>query len=71
VIRIRSRAVAANFRIMAAVMVCCPVEVDLESIVDDLPPLYRDFYGNEAARTCPHCKTLHPGKDPPAGWVQL
>jgi 3-hydroxyanthranilate 3,4-dioxygenase len=56
---------------MAAVMVCCPVEVDLESIVDDLPPLFRDFYGNEAARTCPHCKTLHPGKDPPAGWVQL
>ena len=27
--------------------------------------------GDEAARTCPHCKTLHPGKEPPAGWVQL
>jgi 3-hydroxyanthranilate 3,4-dioxygenase len=47
------------------------VEVDLESIVHDLPPLYRAFYGNEAARTCPHCRTLHPGKDPPAGWVKL
>jgi 3-hydroxyanthranilate 3,4-dioxygenase len=47
------------------------VEVDLESIVDDLPPLYRAFYGNDAARKCPHCGTMHPGKEPPAGWVTL
>jgi 3-hydroxyanthranilate 3,4-dioxygenase len=47
------------------------VEIDLESIVDDLPPLYRDFYGNEAARTCPRCNTVHPGKDPPADWVPV
>jgi len=47
------------------------VEVDLESIVDDLPPLYRAFYGNDEARKCPHCGTMHPGKEPPAGWVTL
>lgn len=47
------------------------VELDLVSIVDDLPPLYREFYGNEQARTCKHCGTLHPGKEPPAGWVCL
>lgn len=47
------------------------VEVDLVSIVDDLPPLYKAFYGNEQARTCRHCGSVHPGKEPPAGWVKL
>ena len=28
-------------------------EVDLESIVDDLPPIYAAFYADESARTCP------------------
>lgn len=46
-------------------------EVDLESIVDDLPPIYKAFYEDEKARTCPNCATLHPGKEPPAGWVKL
>lgn len=46
-------------------------EVDLVSIVDDLPPIYKEFYADEAKRTCPQCKTVHPGKTPPAGWVQL
>ena len=46
-------------------------EIDLESIVDDLPPIYKAFYEDEAARTCPHCGALHPGKKPPAGWVKL
>lgn len=46
-------------------------EVDLVSIVDDLPPIYKAFYADEAARTCPNCKKLHPGKTPPAGWVNL
>lgn len=46
-------------------------EVDLESIVDDLPPIYEAFYSSKAARTCPSCQTLHPGKDAPEGWVQL
>lgn len=45
------------------------VEVELQDIVKDLPPLYDAFYGDEAARTCKSCGTLHPGKEPPAGWV--
>ncbi len=47
------------------------VEVLLKSIVDDLPPLYEGFYADEAARTCPDCGALHPGKEPPEGWVSL
>jgi len=46
-------------------------EVDLVSIVDDLPPLYKAFYEDEQARTCPNCGTIHPGKEPPEGWVAL
>ncbi|MET3660047.1 3-hydroxyanthranilate 3,4-dioxygenase [Aquamicrobium ahrensii] len=46
-------------------------EVDLESIVDDLPPIYAKFYADEKLRTCPNCGTVHPGKEPPDGWVQL
>lgn len=46
-------------------------EVDLESIVDDLPPIYRAFYSSQEARTCPNCQALHPGKEAPEGWVQL
>ncbi len=47
------------------------VEVVVENLVDDLPPLYQAFYAGEKARTCPHCGALHPGKEPPAGWVTL
>ncbi|HVO45375.1 MAG TPA: 3-hydroxyanthranilate 3,4-dioxygenase [Steroidobacteraceae bacterium] len=47
------------------------VEVDLVSIVEDLPPLFSGFYASKSARTCPHCGTLHPGKVPPADWVRL
>jgi 3-hydroxyanthranilate 3,4-dioxygenase len=47
------------------------VEVDLKSIVRDLPPIYQAFYADEKARTCPSCGALHPGKTPPKGWVQL
>ncbi len=46
-------------------------EVDLESIVDDLPPIYAEFYADEKLRTCPKCGTIHPGKFPPEGWVKL
>lgn len=46
-------------------------EVDLESIIDDLPPIYAAFYADEKLRTCPNCGTVHPGKAPPDGWVQL
>ena len=47
------------------------VEVSLVSIVRDLPPLYKSFYESVEKRTCPHCGTVHPGKEPPAGWVTL
>ncbi len=47
------------------------VEVRLKNIVEDLPPLYAQFYGDERARTCPRCESVHPGKDPPPGWVTL
>lgn len=40
------------------------VEVQLESIVEDLPRTYRKFYeSSDAERTCPHCGTVHPGRD--------
>ena len=32
---------------------------------------YQTFYNDEAARTCPDCGALHPGKEPPEGWVSL
>ena len=44
-------------------------EVLLKSIVRDLPPLMKGFYSNEALRTCGQCNALHPGKEPPEGWV--
>jgi 3-hydroxyanthranilate 3,4-dioxygenase len=46
-------------------------EVDLESIVDDLPPIYARFYADETLRKCPKCGTIHPGKSAPEGWVKL
>ena len=45
------------------------IEVKIKDIVKDLPPLYTAFYGDTAARTCKSCGTVHPGKEPPAGWV--
>ena len=38
------------------------VELQLVSIVRDLPPLFEAFYGSAEARTCPECGALHPGK---------
>ena len=29
----------------------------------------RPSYEDEQARTCPNCGTIHPGKEPPEGWV--
>jgi 3-hydroxyanthranilate 3,4-dioxygenase len=46
-------------------------EIDLESIVDDLPPIYNAFYEQTELRKCPECGEVHPGKVPPEGWVQL
>jgi len=39
-------------------------EVLLKSIVEDLPPLFKSFQENEAARMCDKCGTLHPGNKP-------
>ncbi len=47
------------------------VEVHLQDIVKDLPPLYEAFYADADARTCKECGTVHPGKEPPSGWAQL
>jgi 3-hydroxyanthranilate 3,4-dioxygenase len=38
------------------------VELQVRSIVDDLPPLFQAFYDDEKARTCANCGTIHPGK---------
>ena len=41
-------------------------EVQLESIVRDLPPLFQRFYDDASLRTCPRCGAVHPGKAVPA-----
>lgn len=38
------------------------VEVQLQSIVKDLPPLFEAFYNDPTKRRCPHCGKLHAGK---------
>ena len=38
------------------------VEVQLQSIVRDLPPLFEQFYGSAQLRTCTLCATVHPGR---------
>jgi 3-hydroxyanthranilate 3,4-dioxygenase len=47
------------------------VEVAVTDIVKDLPPLFDAFYADAKARTCRQCGTVHPGKEPPAGWVNV
>lgn len=47
------------------------VEVGVKNIVKDLPPLFAAFYADTTARTCKRCGTVHPGKEPPPGWVSL
>jgi 3-hydroxyanthranilate 3,4-dioxygenase len=47
------------------------VEIDVAHLVRDLPPLYEAFSKDEKARTCKNCGTIHPGKKPPAGWVDF
>ncbi len=46
-------------------------EMQLQSIVRDLPPVYEKFYASQEDRTCPNCQTIHPGKEPPEGWVKI
>lgn len=43
------------------------VEVQLDSIVDDLPPLFAAFYDDVEARTCETCGTVHPAPEPADG----
>jgi 3-hydroxyanthranilate 3,4-dioxygenase len=38
------------------------VEVQLKSIVNDLPPLFEAFYASQEQRACRHCGAHHPGK---------
>ncbi len=40
-------------------------EVQLVSIVKDLPPLFDKFYSNESLRHCQNCGEVHPGKAKP------
>jgi 3-hydroxyanthranilate 3,4-dioxygenase len=47
------------------------IEVKVQHLVKDLPPLYDAFYADAAARKCKACGAVHPGKKPPAGWVTL
>jgi len=42
-------------------------EVQLTSIVDDLPPVFQRFYESEDLRTCKACGAVHPGKIQPLG----
>jgi 3-hydroxyanthranilate 3,4-dioxygenase len=47
------------------------VEVKVQHLVKDLPPLYEAFYADKQARKCKACGAIHPGKTPPAGWVKI
>jgi 3-hydroxyanthranilate 3,4-dioxygenase len=47
------------------------VELEIRDIVADLPPLFGAFYADKALRTCGNCGTVHPGKEPPPGWVSI
>jgi 3-hydroxyanthranilate 3,4-dioxygenase len=38
------------------------VELQVNDIVVDLPPVFAAFYADEQARTCKECGTVHPGK---------
>lgn len=38
------------------------VELQVRDIVEDLPPVFQEFYTSEEGRTCANCGTVHPGK---------
>lgn len=38
------------------------VELQVRDLVTDMPPVFEAFYADEAARTCPSCGAVHPGK---------
>jgi 3-hydroxyanthranilate 3,4-dioxygenase len=37
-------------------------EIQLQSIVADLPPVFEQFYASVERRTCEKCGAVHPGK---------
>jgi 3-hydroxyanthranilate 3,4-dioxygenase len=37
-------------------------EVQLESLVDDLPPVFEEYYGDASLRVCPSCGHHNPGR---------
>ncbi len=45
-----------------------PVEEFFYQLEGDM---VESFYADEAARTCPDCGVLHPGKEPPDGRVSI
>jgi len=47
------------------------VEIAVADVVNDLPPLFAAFYADAEARTCRECGSVHPGKEPPAGWAAI
>ena len=40
-------------------------EVQLQSIVDDLPPVFHEYYNDESLRVCGSCGFVDPGRRPP------
>ncbi|MDX3434369.1 3-hydroxyanthranilate 3,4-dioxygenase [Streptomyces sp. ME01-18a] len=42
------------------------VQLQVNDIVTDLPPVFEAFYRDEKARTCSGCGAMHPGMDNPA-----
>lgn len=38
------------------------VELQVRSLVDDMPPVFEAFHADTAARTCSTCGAVHPGK---------
>jgi 3-hydroxyanthranilate 3,4-dioxygenase len=46
------------------------VELEIRDIVKDLPPLFDAFYANKDARICRSCGDVHPGREPPPGWLR-
>jgi 3-hydroxyanthranilate 3,4-dioxygenase len=47
------------------------IEVKVQHLVKDLPPLYEQFYNDPAARKCKKCGAVHPGRNPPVGWSRI
>ncbi len=43
------------------------VEVQVQAIDEDLPPLFDAFNHDLRARTCPNCGVIHPGTSAPLG----